>query len=164
MSFGLSKHIEKKVRKEISSTFSTEEFELIAVKISDTITSKLPSHFSEDTFFKIQTANVFLGYAYVSKAASKTDTFDYLVLLDTDLVIVKSKILVYREDYGAEIRSRRWLKQFIGKNQNDTLKYRDNVVAISGATISAQSMTLAINNLLQSLKIINTTEVLKTKN
>ena len=88
------------------------------------------------------------------------DYFDYLVLLDKDLVVLKTKILVYREDYGGEIGSKRWLKQFIGKTQNDELKYGDNIVGISGATISVQVMTNAMNNLLRSLKLLHDKNIL----
>ena len=68
--------------------------------------------------------------------------------------------MVYREDYGGEIGSKRWLKQFIGKTQNDELKYQDNIVAISGATISVRSMTSAVNDLLHSLKILHSKQIL----
>ena len=101
-----------------------------------------------------------LGYAYVSKAASKTDAFDYLVILDPQLIIKKAKVLIYREDYGGEIGSTRWLKQFIGKSQDDSLKYGDTISAISGATISVRSMTNAMNDLLQSIKILHKKEIL----
>ena len=60
-------------------------------------------------------------------------------------------MLIYREDYGAEIGSKRWLKQFIGKKNGEDLKYERDIIAISGATISAYSMTIAINNLLKSV-------------
>ena len=63
-------------------------------------------------------------------------------------------MLIYREDYGAEIGSKRWLKQFIGKKTGKNLKYERDIIAISGATISAHSMTVAINNLLKSVAIL----------
>ena len=74
--------------------------------------------------------------------------------------MLKTKVLVYREDYGGEIGSKRWLKQFIGKTQHDELRYGDNIVAISGATISVRSMTHAMNNILASLKIIHEKNIL----
>ena len=77
-----------------------------------------------------------------------------MVLFDTGLNVRKAKVLIYREDYGNEIGSKRWLKQFIGKTGADNLKYDVNVDAISGATISANSMTFAMNNLLQSITIL----------
>ena len=113
-----------------------------------------------DAIEKIKSKTKTIGYAYVSKAPSKTDEFDYLVLLDTDLIVKKAKILVYREDYGGEIGSKRWLQQFIGKTQNDELRYNDTVVAISGATISVRSMTNAMNDLLKSLKILHSKNIL----
>lgn len=155
MSFGLPENIQKKVDSEIKEVFRVVKFEFKSVIISSEVTNILPSDFSENNFFEIKNERTLVGYAYVSKAVSKTDEFDYLVLFDSDLIVKKAKVLVYREDYGGEIGSKRWLKQFIGKSPNDELKYGDNIAAISGATISVKSMTLAINNLLQSIKILH---------
>ena len=83
-----------------------------------------------------------------------------LVLLDKDLIVLKSKILLYREEYGGEIGSTRWLKQFIGKKGGDELKLGDNIIAISGATISVRSMTNAMNDFLKSLKILQNKNIL----
>lgn len=160
LSFGLPKNLEKKVNKEIVDTFEIENFDLISVTIPVEIEQTLPSRFGADNLFKIESKNEFIAYAYVSQAASKTALFDYLVLLDSDLVVIKAKVLIYREEYGGEIGSTRWLKQFIGKTQLDDLKYNENIIAISGATISVRSFTEAINNLLKSLKILHSKNVL----
>jgi len=157
---GLPKNIQKKVDKEISETYQVETFQFVSFAVPNNITKLLPSKFEEDNFFQIHNSNQLLGYAYVSKAPSKTDQFDYLVLLDNELVVLKAKVLVYREDYGGEIGSKRWLKQFIGKTQNDDLRYGDNIMAISGATISVRSMTNAVNNLLQSIKILHSKNII----
>lgn len=155
MSFGLPKHVQNKVNKEIKAAYQVEDFNLSPVLISSEISNDLPARFDDNNFFVIMSRSDSLGYAYFAKAPSKTDEFDYLVLFDNDLIIVKSKVLIYREDYGGEIGSKRWLKQFNGKTQDDELKYGDNIAAISGATISVRSMTLAINRLLQSIKILH---------
>lgn len=152
---GLPKNIQKKVDAEIKKTFEIENFTFTGKIIPIEVAKKLPSKFGSDNFFEINSSEKLLGYAYVGKALSKTDDFDYLVLLDTNLIIVKAKVLAYREDYGGEIGSKRWLKQFIGKTENDDLRYQENIVAISGATISVRSMTHAVNNLLKSLKILH---------
>ncbi|WP_242206047.1 FMN-binding protein [Aestuariivivens insulae] len=158
--FGLPKNIQKKVNATIKDTFNIETFQFTNVSIPDADKKDLPSQFGDDNLFKITVNDGLLGYAYVAKAPSKTAQFDYLVLLDKDLIVLKSKVLIYREDYGGEIGSRRWLKQFIGKKKGDELKYGDNIVAISGATISVRSMTNAMNNLLQSLKILDSKNIL----
>jgi Na+-translocating ferredoxin:NAD+ oxidoreductase RnfG subunit len=160
LSFGLPKSIQKKVDKEIKDAFNIESFSFTSVSIPQEHKNGLPSKFEEDNFFKIESNKKLLGYAYVSKAPSKTDNFDYLVLLDKNLIVVKTKVLVYREDYGGEIGSKRWLTQFEGMTQNDDLRYGDNIVAISGATISVRSMTNAMNDLLKSLKILHSKNIL----
>jgi Na+-translocating ferredoxin:NAD+ oxidoreductase RnfG subunit len=152
MSFQTPKRLLKKVNKQISTTFDVETFDLKPRVFNSSNTQDLLAKFSEDNFYSITSSNNnLLGYAYIGKAPSKTDEFDYLILFDANLIIKKSKILVYREDYGGEIGSKRWLKQFIGKSQNDKMAYGNDIVAISGATISAQSMTQAVNNVLNSL-------------
>ncbi len=160
MSFGLPKNIQKKVDKEIVKTFGIETFNFTEVKIAKSISKDLPSKFEENNLFKIEADNKLLGYAYLSQAPSKTALFDYLVLLDKDLIVLKSKVLMYREEYGGEIGSTRWLKQFIGKKGGDQLKHGDNIMAISGATISVRSMTNAMNDLLKSIQILQSQNIL----
>lgn len=159
-SFNLPKNIQKKVNKVIKATFEVELFTLEAVSFPDEITKSLPSKFGNENFFKVLGEDVLMGYVYISKAPSKTDYFDYLVVFDKELIIKASKILVYREDYGGEIGSKRWLKQLIDKSQNDKLIYGDNIAAISGATISVKTMTNAVNKLLESIKILSQKELL----
>jgi len=152
--FGLTDKFQKKVDKIVKSAFDIETFSMTEKIFPETIISTLSSEFLNNNFFEIINQDVLLGYAYVSKAPSKTDSFDYLILFDKDLVIMNSKVLAYREDYGGEIGSKRWLKQFNGKTTSDKLIYGDNIAAISGATISVKSMTNAINNVLKSIKIL----------
>jgi hypothetical protein len=95
-----------------------------------------------------------IGYFYYGKAPSKADEFDYIVIFDDELIIKKIKILAYREDQGGEIGSKRWLKQFNNLSQNDRVEYGKDIRGISGATISARSMTITVNKLLQCLMII----------
>jgi Na+-translocating ferredoxin:NAD+ oxidoreductase RnfG subunit len=68
--------------------------------------------------------------------------------------------LVYREDHGGEVGSKRWLNQFSGKSKADNLIYQKDIAAISGATISAKSMTNEINKLLKTVQILHQKQVL----
>lgn len=154
VSFGLPKNIQKKVDTEIKKTYSVDEFSFNVISIASEVNEDIPADFGTDNFFTIKNDSITLGYAFVSKAPSKTDEFDYLVLLDINYVILHTKVLIYREDYGGEIGSKRWLKQFIGKTKNDEFRYGDNIDAISGATISVRSMTKAMDDLMKSLKIL----------
>lgn len=160
LSFALHKDLNKIVDKEIKDTYSIGSYTYSVKNIPLSVIEELPAKFDDNNLLEIMAENQLVGYAYISKAPSKTDLFDYLILLDGNLTIVKAKVLAYREDYGGEIGSKRWLKQFIGKTQNDELKYQENIVAISGATISVRSMTDAVNDLLKSLKILHSKHIL----
>jgi len=88
-----------------------------------------------------KTDKVYIGYS-----PSKFDDFDYMVLFDSTKKVKLVRVLVYRENYGGEIGSKRWLKQFIGMTEP-----KNYVDAISGATISVNSMKYSINKLIKSL-------------
>jgi len=137
--------ISKKADREIKKVFSIEKYELskaVDHKIEDFLTKRL---------LKISNDSNKIGYAYFGTAPSQTKYFDYLVLFDQNLIIKSIKILVYREDYGGEIESKNWLSQFLGKSIVDRFIYRKNIAAISGATISVNSITEAINDILSYL-------------
>lgn len=160
LSTSVSQRVMKKVDKEISKFYEIDNFTKEVLVISNENNEGTPSDFREDNFFKIMNNETFLGYAYIGNAPSKTATFDYLVLFDKDFIVAKSKVLIYREEYGGEIGSKRWLKQFIGKKEGDTLKHGQDIIAIAGATISTTSMTRAMNDLFESLKVLHSKGVL----
>lgn len=145
----------KKADKEISKFYDIDDFEKERLIISEDYNADTPSEFGTDNFFKVIHDESFMGYAYIGNAPSKTATFDYLVLFDKDFIVTKSKVLIYREEYGGEIGSKRWLKQFIGKKEGDSVRHGQDIIAIAGATISTTSMTRAMNDLFRSLKILN---------
>ena len=151
----LSKNTFKKVSKEIKTVYDTENFSFESISLADSINSQLKIKINDSNLFKIVNDSTLIGYAFFGKAPSKTDEFDYLVLFDSELIITKSKVLAYREDYGNEIGSKRWLKQFIGLQKDSEVRYGNEIVPISGATISARSMTIAINDLLKTVSILN---------
>jgi len=159
-SFQVPNPLLKKVRKAVEKTFEIKDVILEPLLIDSTLQTKLHKSIEKDHLFKIVNNEQLIGYAFIDKAPSKTDVFDYLILLDANLVIVKAKVLTYREDYGSEIGSRRWLKQFIGKGSEDHFKYGNQIMAISGATISAHSMTRAINTFLKNLEILHKNNIL----
>lgn len=161
MSVNVPEKVWKKAEKEITKFYEIPDFDRINISITKEDDSKTLSSFSSDNFFKINHKGKTLGYAYIGNAPSKTATFDYIVIFDTAWIISKSKVLIYREEYGGEIGSRRWLKQFEGSSSvTPELQYVKDIIPISGATISAQSMTKAINNLLQSIKYLKSSNTI----
>ena len=106
--FAIGQKIDKKVGKEIQKTFSIKNFD-----VKKTINQDFEDYLS-NRLLSVYSNNDIIGYAYIGTAPSQTKYFDYLVLFDKEIVIKSIKILIYREDYGSEIGSKRWLKQFIG--------------------------------------------------
>ena len=85
---------------------------------------------------------------YVGDSRSRFEAFTYMAIIDPDSNTIKHvKILIYRENYGGEIASKRWLRQFIGMS-----KPKHYVDAISGATISVNSLKVSLNKLILSHK------------
>lgn len=84
------------------------------------------------------------AYVLFDEAPSKVDTFIYLVIFDSHGVIEKVAVLLYKENYGGEIASKRFLSQFVGKANGQSMQYTKDIDGISGATLSARSITLAI--------------------
>jgi Na+-translocating ferredoxin:NAD+ oxidoreductase RnfG subunit len=157
LSFGLIKGLEKKIDREIKDEFEVTQYIHEGVAVPKELRQNLPSRITNDNFFRLKNNGDLLGYVYLDKAPSKTAEFDYLVIFDNDLSIARTKVLVYREEYGGEIGSRRWLRQFTGKSKASEL---DHVAAISGATISVRSMKKAVKNILSSVEILQENKVL----
>lgn len=158
--FGLPKNVEKRVIKEVEKAFEIETFSMDAITISEELNAKLPAKITSDNFYKLTHKDSLLGYAYVDQASSKTAKFDYLVILDVTLKVKHSKVLIYREEYGGEIGSKRWLKQFLGKTGGDRVNHETNIDGIAGATISVRSMTNAMDCLLQTIAILQENKAL----
>lgn len=81
-------------------------------------------------------------------APSKSKTFSLLLYLDETSSVVDVDVLKYRENYGYEVDYPMFREQFQGKNQPGEVQFRRSIRNISGATISARSMTHAVHDLL----------------
>lgn len=159
--FGLPKNVAKKVIKEVEKAFEVEDFKMDPVSISEELNSTLPTKLTVDNFYRLTQGDQLLGYAFVDQAPSKTAKFDYLIIFDHTLKVKHSKVLIYREEYGGEIGSKRWLKQFLGKTGADRVDYETNIDGIAGATISVRSMTNAMDDLLQTIGMLQENGVLQ---
>ncbi|SDQ57329.1 FMN-binding protein [Flagellimonas zhangzhouensis] len=146
--------LNKRALKEVAKTFETESFTVESISVSDSENVNLSIQLTGQNFFRIISGDNLLGYAFFDQAPSKTAKFDYLVVFNAQLKVINTKVLVYREEYGGEIGSKRWLKQFLGKTGGDRVSVNSNIDVISGATISVNSMTKAMDNLLVTIGML----------
>lgn len=145
----------------IQSVFHGSDYTLKSIEMTDVFKEATLRDRARDHLFEIHSAEgSALGYAYLGQAPSMKNVFDYLVIMQTDLQIKKAKVLIYREDYGRQIGSQRWLKQFIGARYGDVINYGEEIDAISGATISAKSMTQAVKRVLETMTQLKTEKII----
>lgn len=108
--------------------------------------------------YKIFKDEKLVNYAVVDNVYGKSMPITFLVIYNTDAVIEHSGIIKYREQYGGGVKSEEWNSQFKGKNSDSGYTVGKEVSAISGATISANSvsrgikkLTLLLNNIKESI-------------
>ena len=148
-SFIQSDKVIAKSDKQLAKIFSEVTFAKKEVKLS---TEK------KDEFWYLineKETNKTLGFMQTTRGFGKFAHFDFMIIFNPNKSIRKVKVLIYREDHGAEIGSKRWLKQFEGKTAKDAPNREKQVDGISGATLSCNSITKEIKNALVTIQRIN---------
>jgi hypothetical protein len=96
----------------------------------------------EDSYvtFIAKKGDTILGYAVIVEEIGKHRPITFVVGVGNDRKIKDAALMVYREAYGGEVRDRRFLQQYKGKELKDPLlPYRD-IQNISGATLSVEAI------------------------
>ena len=96
-----------------------------------------------------------LGIVSVNSAIGRFDKFDFMVVFNPNKSIKTVKVLIYREDHGGEIGSKRWLKQFEGKTPKDANNLTQDIDGISGASMSCDAITKEIQKSLITIRNIS---------
>lgn len=138
----------KKVDKVIARHLDSKTTVLNAILISGEIKAELSGNLHNKSLFSIDDHGEHVGYVFLSSAMGRYDFFDYLVIYDTAYIIRHVAVIEYRSDHGFEITNKKWLKQFVGTSGCDH-EYGYDIQAISGATLSANSITSDISILCQ---------------
>ena len=146
--------LDKKITKQISRLWKDMEIKKEVLDFKDS-TLVIPDR----SFFRLTHQDNLVGILVVNKAkgchvggcngnnqSPMFEYFHYMVIYNPDLTIKNVKVLQYEPEYGYEIAGRRWLKKFTGTNGCE-LRYGYQIDAISGATVSGQSIVADVNNL-----------------
>ena len=134
----------KKINNSVDIIYGNEDYTFIQFEVNQ------KNKFSK--YYSIQKNDITIAYLITDKAASKFHLFDYFVLCNKNSEIMKVTILNYRENYGGEICSYNWLKQFENNNANSSLEFNTKIDGISGATISVNSLKNSVWFNTKSLK------------
>lgn len=153
------KHLDKKINKLVKKVFDKNN----ALVLSP---MDLPYEFinhSHVELFTVSKDSVEKGYVTVTLASGcheggcsansfeeetdfsdKFEQYYFATVFNVKGKILKVKVIEYDSEYGYEIMSRGWLKQFV-KKQKEELVYGKNIDAIAGATVSGESMVSEMN-------------------
>jgi Na+-translocating ferredoxin:NAD+ oxidoreductase RnfG subunit len=127
----------RRTDKVLNKYWQDEEFNMTRAKLNP----------GQPEIYKVQQGNSSpFAYVLFAEAPSKVDTFIYLVVFNSDAAIEKVAVLLYRENYGGEIASNRFLRQFEGKSNGINMEYNKEIDGISGATLSVRSISRALKN------------------
>ncbi len=85
-----------------------------------------------------------LGYAVFDQELGLHEKIDFATFFDERGVITRAEVVAYREGHGAEIRRDSFRRQFVGRSAKSGFRVGTDIDSISGATISSESMSRAV--------------------
>ncbi len=94
--------------------------------------------------FVARTGTKIDGYAVIDAQQGQHQPITFGVKLSPKGRVQRTEFMVYREGQGDEIKEGRFRSQFTNKGEGDSLKVGDDIMAISGATISSRSMSMGV--------------------
>jgi hypothetical protein len=96
------------------------------------------------TFYVATSGSHVDGYAFLDDEMGEHQPISFAVKLSPDGRVQRQEIVVYREPRGDEVRDDRFRRQFIGKGARDPIIANEDIVVVSGATISSRAMATGV--------------------
>lgn len=127
------------------SAFKKQTIELTSY-LKERITENLGKNVYEASIdvFEATLGGAIQGYGFVMNQVGKTKNITFMVSIDTEGTVVAVKILTFRESQGFEVKNKRWLAQFKGKDLLSRLRVKKDIDNISGATMSSRAVTKGV--------------------
>ncbi|MGY8780212.1 MAG: FMN-binding protein [Fidelibacterota bacterium] len=147
---GIKEDVRKIIRTEYgkSIVFSMKKI-LLDKEVKAKIEQKVRQRFFKD-FIYVWTIEIKKGekvYGLLDNVKGKSMPITFLVIFDSKGNILNSNVIKYREPYGGEISSPKWMNQFKGRNASSHFAVGNDIDGISGATISVYSMATGVMKL-----------------
>ena len=97
--------------------------------------------------YKVFENKKLINIAVIDNVYGKSMPITFYVIYNLNGKINYSGVIKYREQYGSGVKSDEWNNQFIGKDFSSSYEVGKDISAISGATISANSVTKGIRKI-----------------
>jgi len=95
--------------------------------------------------FAVSRGDTVLGRAVVVEEIGKFRPITFVVGVRPDGSVSDVAVMAYREPYGGEVRSTRFLRQYRNKSQADPMRSGHDIVNIAGATLSVDAASRAVH-------------------
>jgi Na+-translocating ferredoxin:NAD+ oxidoreductase RnfG subunit len=103
---------------------------------------------TEYVSFKATRAGVLQGYAIIVEEIGKHRPITFVVGVRRDGSVNDVAVMAYREAYGGEVKSKRFLTQYRAKSMADSLQAPADIKNIAGATLSVDAASRAVKKAL----------------
>ena len=114
-------------------------------QVAERLGGQLPSMWEERWIvFRVARGGTPLGRAIVVEEIGKHRPITFVVGLRPDRAVEDVAVMAYREVYGGEIASRRFLRQYEGKGPTADLRSPQGIRNIAGATLSVEAASRAV--------------------
>lgn len=88
------------------------------------------------------------GYAFVMNEIGKEEFITFLVGVNPKGEAGEVVILEYRESRGAEVKDKRFMRQFRGKRSSDPIQVDRDIANYTGATLSSRAIARGVKKAL----------------
>ncbi len=95
-----------------------------------------------------------IGYAVICEEIGKHRPITFIAGVTPDGKVKDVAIMMYREPQGGEIRRRSFLKQFSGKHLSNPIMPRQDILSLSGATLSVRAMSRGVRKALAVVQAV----------
>jgi Na+-translocating ferredoxin:NAD+ oxidoreductase RnfG subunit len=137
--------------------FPTIPMSLKEITLTDEQVSKIEKLADEHVYEK--KVRVFTAKSgekvFIDRVLGKHEMITYAVGLNADGSLKQIEIMEYKETYGGDVRKQDWRNQFVGKKKESSLKLKDDIKNISGATLSSMHITNGVRRVLQTEGVIH---------
>jgi len=115
-----------------------------------TIQKRLKRKISENkyTFYIGKKEGKEKKYALILEEKGKHFPITFIVGINEDLQVDKVAVMIYREKRGDAVKRKRFLKQFEAKSSQDPLEVNQDIIHLTGSTISSWSMAAGVKKAL----------------
>ena len=103
---------------------------------------------TEYVTFKATRGDTLLGYAVIVEEIGKHRPITFVVGVRANGTVNDVAVMAYREAYGGEVKSKRFLAQYHDKSIGSSLQSPTDIMNIAGATLSVDAASRAVKKAL----------------